>query len=160
MSIFVVYEISVSLHQGGFYSIVTAFKAFDADASSIDIDSRSLTLPITIALLILVVTTTRYLDFSLEERWKDVLMAGGVVLGGLILSGIVGEPVNTHLMTAHGYSRCSSGDHTVGRGKSRVYLHNYVLNLADCAPRHRVAGQPVPATNAAHPREGGDPVLS
>jgi hypothetical protein len=120
--------------RGGIFSILAALFSVHSRPRVMNIDENGLRLPIFIIIWLVMVGACRlfHIRFDMSSRAKALVPVLVIIGGGFVLDGVLGEPIISHYMAGHGYSRCVIGDWEQGNGKSRVSFANYVLTSGDC----------------------------
>ena len=123
--------------RGGVFSLVSALTSIHAKPPVLDIDQNALRFPILIIVWLVLIGLCRLFNvqIDLSTRGKTLLPLLIIIGGGFILDAEFGEPIITHYMASHGYSRCEAGDWAQGNGKSRVWFADYVLQSVECRRR-------------------------
>jgi hypothetical protein len=123
------------INGGGIFSATSAIKAAHAHVLSLDVDRASLR---TLFLVFCAFSTTmicKWLRLDIDKRWTQLIFMLCIVGGGFILDAVYGPWMIENYLIRSGYSRCAEQDHSVGSGKGRVWLDNYVLDHTVCASR-------------------------
>lgn len=122
------------INGGGIFSATSAIRAAHVHVLSLDIDRASLR---TIFVTICAFSTTmicKWLQLDIHKRWPQLFFMLSIIGGGFILDAVCGPWVIENYLNRSGYSRCAEQDHSVGSGKGRVWLDNYVLDHTACPP--------------------------
>ena len=117
--------------RGGLFSLISAVLTVDTNSPYIDVDKRSLWVPILFIILLATLSAHHFLARDLGTRRIQAYIIIIMAMGFLI-NAFFGEKIITQYMLGHGYSRCESQDHEVGKGKGSVSFADYVRNNANC----------------------------
>ena len=127
--------------RGGIFSIVSALSAIQAHSPVIDIDENALRFPIIVMIGATIFGISHLIHVQIDSTKDKVqwILIAVIIGGGFVIGGFFGESMITDYMVTHNYSRCTSGDHEQGNGKSRVSFANYVLEGTKCQPANNDA---------------------
>lgn len=129
---FILNDILGLINDGGMFSAIAAIRAAQARMSSVDVDGASLRTLFIIFCAFLATMSCLLLRIRIENRWSQLVFIVCIIGGGSVLDAIYGPWMIDNYLSHSGYHRCDVRDHTVGSGKGRVWLNNYVLNNTEC----------------------------
>jgi len=122
---------------GGIISTWHALQAARQGAPVINVDSAGLRTIFVLLSSIVVIVPSTALRANLANKLVAFAVLIPIIAGGFISDGAFDQSIVEHLVAAHGYRRCKSGDFHKGNGKSRVWFDNYVLSQSNCRSTFR-----------------------
>ena len=132
-TLFFVGDVLGLINGGGVFSVIASYRAVTHEAAFVDVDGAGLRTLFVVALSALISALVAALNIDLDDRVPQLVFVLALVGGAFFADAIWDEAVVTRFMATHGYYRCLTRDHEVGRGKGSVWFHNYAFGSAGCS---------------------------
>lgn len=133
---FTLHDLIGLLNGGGIFSFTSAIRATRAHVPSVDVDGASLRTLFIFGCTFVSTMAAALLKADFDKKLTQFLFLALLIGGGFTLDALYGPEIIQTVMAHHGYSRCAARDHTIGSGKGRVWLDNYVSNETQCDTRN------------------------
>ncbi len=126
-----------AINHGGIVSIFQSLSAARAHAPVIDVDENALRFPIVCAALVCGTVVFSLIKLNINNKWLEYLAIIIMLGGGFVVDGVYGNRIIDHFISSYGYSRCPSGDHSIGTGRTEADFNHYIQAGADCPASSR-----------------------